>query len=126
MSPTIFMRDVKDVGTRKAVRRLTQRRHLLPVLAYLALATATGISFDHASQARREIVSQQRKGCERINDLRVSIVELVGVSYRANVAAHQKGLITDDHLKRSSAFYYEAARSLRRIDCSKAYTIPEE
>ncbi len=119
------MRDVKSVGTKSALSRLSKRRHLLPVLAYVALATATGISFDHAAQARKEIVVQQRHGCERVNDLRVSIVGLVKVSYDSNVAAHKKGLISDDRLVRSAQFYDEAVRRLQPVDCSEVYTIPK-
>lgn len=124
---TLF-REGKTAGWRYAIHHFYQRRHV-PVVAYLFLAGFTGYAFQvertHSNENRVELAQQTRivliRGCERQNDLRRALADILHQSLKSVDQYVKDGTLTPEQAERSKAQTREALLKIKPTDCLKAY-----
>jgi hypothetical protein len=106
-------------------------RHRLPIAGYLVLAIATGFTFaaerQHASQQRTDLAAHTRatliKGCNRNNDLRATIQDLILSSIPQTEQYVKDGTLTQAQADRAIAQSKIAAKKVAPINCNKLYPV---
>lgn len=130
MSPVQFIKDSRERGFSTAFTDFKNRRHL-PVVAYLILAGFTAFAFqqerEHSNQNREQLAQQTRvvliAGCERQNQLRVTLQGLIASGIPQTKQYVKDGTLTPAQGDRSIAQSKTAIKTLAPVDCTKAYVL---
>jgi len=123
-----LLKEGKSVGWSYAIHHFYQRRHL-PLVAYLILVGFTGYAFaqerEHSNQNRADLAAQTRtvllRGCERQNDLRKALVDILKQNDKSIDQYVKDGTITPAQGQRARAQTQKALIKIRPTDCLKAY-----
>lgn len=130
MSPVTLFKETREQGFRSAWGHFVDRRHL-PVVGYLILAGFTGFAFAeeraHSNQNRAALAAQTHKtlvaGCERQNELRVTLQGLIKSGIPQTKQYVRDGTITPAQGDRAIAQAQTAIKTLAPVDCKKVYPI---
>lgn len=108
---------------------MISRRNILPLLAFLLLACFTGYSFklerthsdQNRAQAQQIVYTTLIAGCERNNELRKTLHDLVLGGIATTQKYVKEGTLTPIQGQRAIQGTKDAAKKLESVDCNGLY-----